>query len=346
MRHPSAIGVHLGGRSIAAAQIAPTRSGPRLNAALVIERAQLGPEIAPEEIQRLVRVLDRRGFVGRSVTLALPCHAMLTGYLDLPPRSSGAPIEQIARAEMARTHRVEPGSIEVALWDLPAVGRAGQGAPTMAVACTHEAGESLAAVFHEGGLEVVAIDASPCALARACAPALAGIEGLGAIIEIGWASSRLVVVDTQRVVFERVLAGAGQQSVREALIEHLDLDEDIADYLLDRVGLVERQSDDRASWELLGEARALIREWLEGLTREADASLEYALRRYGHASAGRIVLAGPNAQMPGLAGELSVQLRAPVVTPGPSELVACRDGLDAGDGRLVCALGLALRMDR
>lgn len=347
-RRTSTIGVHLGGRYLAAAQVVRCGTRVRLESAVVIERAMLGDELGVEEIARLGEVLDRRGFAGRTVTLALPYRALLTSYLDLPPRASGAPVEQIARAEMARTNRLKPGTIEVALWDLPAVGRAGHGSPALAVACTHEAGESLAALFEAGGLEVAAIDAGSCALARATDPVLGEADGLGAIIEIGWRSSRLVVVKASIVVYERVLTGVGQQSVREALMDKLDLDEEIADYLLERVGLLEREGDDRESWELLGEAHTLIREWVEALGREAEASIEYALRRYGHDRIARVVLVGANASMPGLADELGEALHATVGTPGPGELIDCQDKTIevAGDGRLVCALGLALRMDR
>src|SRR5439155_3902434 len=93
--------------------------------------------------------------------------------LELPPRSSNAPLERIARMEVARAHRFAPDSFEMGCWDLPAAARATKQTPVMAVACTHSDAAAIMDPFEAGGMNVVALDVKAAALARACSPLLA-----------------------------------------------------------------------------------------------------------------------------------------------------------------------------
>jgi hypothetical protein len=43
--------------------------------------------------------------------------------LEMPPKSSTAPIEQLARMELARTQKCAPDSFEMGFWELPITGR-------------------------------------------------------------------------------------------------------------------------------------------------------------------------------------------------------------------------------
>src|SRR5205823_4093664 len=114
-RNITPIGIDAGGRSIAAVQLDWSGgAGPAITAASIIARQPATPEspLSTTETAALEEVLYRQGFTGRDVVVGIPDHALLTEVLELPPRSSGAPLEQLARMEIARTHKRDPASFE------------------------------------------------------------------------------------------------------------------------------------------------------------------------------------------------------------------------------------------
>ena len=123
----SPIGVDVDGRSIAAVQLSLTGEGFQIEAATVLGR--IGSQFPPEqpELHRLSEVLARQGFQGKKLVLGVPSDQVLASMLDLPPAGSGAPLEQIARIELARIHKCEPADLELAMWNLPPRQRASGG---------------------------------------------------------------------------------------------------------------------------------------------------------------------------------------------------------------------------
>src|SRR5438552_4094061 len=130
----SFIGLDMGSRSMKAAQVSRRGTQLRVEAAAVIPYP--GPEATFDELamRRLRDVLHRQGFHGHNLVVAAPADKLHVELLDLPPRHSGAPIDQIARAEMMRMAKLEPNAFEMATWDLPAPPRGGTGTAVMAVA--------------------------------------------------------------------------------------------------------------------------------------------------------------------------------------------------------------------
>src|SRR5262249_42197363 len=138
-----------------------------LHAAAILPRPT--PNQPPDrDLTRQLRdVLFRQGFVGDDVVLAAPTEHLRMDVLELPPRSSGAPIEQIARMEMARAAKLENEPFELECWDLPATTRGAAATNVMAVALRHQDAEALIDPFDTEGFEVLAVDARCWALARA-----------------------------------------------------------------------------------------------------------------------------------------------------------------------------------
>lgn len=343
----SPIGIHIGYRHIGAAQLERRSGKPRLAAAALLPRAKPGEPFDDAEAARLRAVLDRRGFKGDLVTLAVPDDLLFSAMLDLPPRSSGAPVDQLASAELARQQRLEPAAVTVGTWDLPPPVRQREGAPVMAIGCEDGRAESILALFDAHDLEVIGLDARACALARACAPLLPS-EGVTPIVELSFDAARLAIVVGGSVAYERSLPVAGLSRLHASIAENLEADDDTADYILTEIGLRERFDDERDTWELLSQARDLIRAWLDSLTRELALATSYALERYGQERAATILLVGAGAAIPAVGDELSRRVEAPCRAVLATDLCESPTTLLSPHAQpaLITAIGLAARFDR
>jgi type IV pilus assembly protein PilM len=344
----SPIGVNVSGRMINAVQLAQTRRGCSVTAATSIHRSPGAAEIDAEEIGRFAGVLDRQGFSGRQVVVALPSESVLTAVLELPPRDSGAPLDQIARVELASAHKCNPDTIESAFWELPQSMRSREGMSAMAVGCRHDDADALLDAFEDAGLTVIGLDVKSCAVARACGPALSRVQGLAALLNIEWSAASLVVLSDDVVVYERSLANAGLERLHESLVRELDLDLDVADYILGEIGVGGDADDADAPKELLVAARDRITAYLEAMMPEIRMSLGYATQEYGHSTVDRIVLIGEAAAIPGLVDHLTRELGVETITLAPSQLADCQrvPATPSQSPVLTAAFGLAQYPER
>src|SRR5262245_44364514 len=104
------IGLDLSGRWFKAAQ-ASARAGVCAKAKMTrgaeAKGTPAGAVLTPADAQVLAGALERSGFKGNRVTVVAPRHLLYAEILELPPRASGAPLEQLARVELARSNRCE-----------------------------------------------------------------------------------------------------------------------------------------------------------------------------------------------------------------------------------------------
>lgn len=342
-RHWSRIGIDVGPRSIRAAQLHRTSRGWRLAATGRFGRSggEAGPDAA--EVERLRDALDRLGFRGREVVLSVPESKVLTAALELPPRSSGAPLEQLARMEVARAHRREPNGLELACWEVPSPNRAGQTTHMMAAACAHADADPLLDAFEAGGLAVGALDVRVLAMARAAERTLAGAQGLSAVLDVGEEAAVLAVIGEGSVVFERTVEEAGITRLRASLRSQFGLEPEVTDHVLGRIGCTGLIPDEMGQWDSLDEAIELISDHAALIGRETGASLSYVTHRYEGMDFERLLVAGEGAAWPGLPERLGKLLAIPTTTLAPGD-VAEIVGADpaAGDPALTVAVGLAM----
>jgi hypothetical protein len=161
------IGVDVGDRWMVASQLVGHGGAKAvLGASVRLARAASGP-LLEQEALLLGQTIAHAGFVGSRIVVCAPDAALLPAVLELPPRSSKAPIDQLARLEVARIHRREPEAFDLAMWDLPATDRTKGATHAMALALPTEAGDAVAAAFDVTGADIVAIEPRACALARA-----------------------------------------------------------------------------------------------------------------------------------------------------------------------------------
>ena len=122
----------------------------------------------------------------------------------------------------------------------------------------------------------------------------------------------LVMLHGGTVVYTRALSDGGIHALHLALHERLRLDSDVADYLLDQIGLADRPKDD-GGIELPVEARTLLAAHVEALVQELNVSFSYVTHEYPEAPLARLLLTGSAASVPGLAAHLQT-VPAPATT--------------------------------
>ncbi len=327
------IGVDVSARWIGAVQLASTArvgSAFRIRAAACVARVGQGAPDA-SELARLADVLYRRGFRGSTVVVAAPEDRLITSSLELPPLSSGAPVLELAVAELARTHRRDVHSLECALWPVPVPEGQPEAGRYMAAALPRRDGETLLNAFEKAGLQVHAIDARGCALARACASRTP--SGTGAVVELGEVSAVLVLVQSGVVAYQRTMPEAGVEALRSDLASTLGLSSEVLEFCLGA-------SPDA---ELPEGAASLIEGYIETIAAEARAAFEYLARRAGGSGIDHLLLAGAGARIRGVPERLGAALGVQVETVSPAQVGTAPPemGHICHDPRLTAALGLA-----
>lgn len=315
----SPVGIDFGQRLIKAVQCKRVRGGWRLARAIAIPRAERTAIPSAAECARLAGVLYRRGFEGSDVVVAAPHGALLSSVMDLPPRSSGAPVDTIARMELARSHKRDASALEVAWWDLPEPARPGgsrasDGMAAMAVGMTHEHSAAILDGMSAAGLQVLAIEPLPMSLARAALP-LCGGGGLSAIIDVGWTATTLSLIHGSTLIYTRGVEEAGLRKLYERAMPRMAVDEQRLDRLL--AGTDEESTERRG---IERELQAQLEQHSSILSRELMASLTYAGHRYPGVARGTLLLCGGGAELAGLAHRVSTTIGAPAAVVSPAML--------------------------
>jgi Tfp pilus assembly PilM family ATPase len=363
----TAIGIDAGSRSFKAVQLQRMRGGEaRVVAAAVRPRAveatshsnssgagnatssaPVTPAVSSAEAIELANALGASGFSGNRLVLSAPADAVLISQLELPPKSSQAPLDQLARMEVARNFRCAPDSFELAWWDMPAGMRGGRGTEAMSVSLPHAKAESLLDAFENPGLEVDAVETQQAAIFRACKSVLLE-RGVTAILDLGWGPATLAFSLQEKLTFSRRIPEGAIGLLHGSLCKTLSIEADVADYLLAEVGVHEsaiQAGDESQRVEMPDEGIRLITTFADTLVKELSLSFSYATHQYPDHAVGKLLLVGGGAAMSGLAHRLSGALGVDVVPVAPADIAICDPsllGLCSSPG-MTLALGLAMR---
>jgi hypothetical protein len=188
-------------------------SGNRVAAACEVPTGDAGPA-APAA--RLVEALQRQGMSRPArCAVAPPETAVMTSVLELPPRSSGAPIESIAAGEMSRGRNSEP--LEVAAWELPST-RPSAAAATeyIVVGVLREPAMATVAALSSCGIVVDIMDAPGTALS------LVSAYERRMLVEVYTSSVRLHIVSAGVPRFCHVAALRPHEPVERQVVEQID----------------------------------------------------------------------------------------------------------------------------
>ena len=335
------IGVDVGRRMVKAVQLTRDARGWHIAAACVYPRAQPGGAPDEHEVRRLCGVLERQGFRGRQVVLAAPAPSLVVEAVEVPPRSSGAPIEQIARVELARVTKLDPDSFEMAAWDLPAPARAGSGAHMLAVALPRTDADACLDLFEGQGLAVQALDTQAWAMARACRLRAAESSPMIAALDLGWGGALLVLVHNGQVIYQRTLAAGELSTLVADLSKQTGLPLEAIEQLLAATG----QSPETPA-ALAGSSvmRLVTQHYLETTAAELAASLSYATHRYPETPVSRVVVMGGGAGIQGLCGQFAAHLGVPVEPLRPTDVAACPVEIEERCRHSLASLALGLAL--
>ncbi len=333
----SAIGVDVGDRSIKAVQFARGGRRPRIGAVASVDRVGGEAGITGLEVRQLRQRLNASGFRGHSVALAVPGEKLLTGIMELPPANSGAPIEMLARGELARMHKCDPQSFEMASWRLPAPARAANTTFVMGAACTHADADSLLDCFEAEGLRVERLEIQSQALARACEPLLRSTKGLAGILDIGWTAPRLVLLYDSVVIYERKLPKSAYGAMVGELARTLGFDVPQAE------GMLRGSSPAGTDAQAIDAAR---KQYVSRMAEEMRIPLSYVSNQYSDAVADQLLLVGGGARLEGLAEQLAAAMDWPVRVVATADLAECPVRMKGDCGStMVVAAGLAWPME-
>jgi len=339
----SPIGVDFDSRYLRAAQLTPAAGGWRLQAAVRIPRVAPEQDLGDRDVVHLRSTLERLGFQGKRLVLAVPEEKLAVDVLELPPRDSRAPVDEIARSELARTHGYEAAAAEMVSWDLPHSSRAKDMTQMMAVALPHADADALLDVFDRAGLDVAVLDTHMAATIRA-GRSLLPAEGLTAVLTVGWDWALLLLWLRGTVIYRRLMPENSLRRLSEAVARNFDLPADSVDCVLEEVGLADRSRREGDSHVPLEALRTLIHKPINATAEAVRAAFAYAGQMYTGIGPTAVVVTGQAAAIPGvtqyLASRLDVEVR--MLVPGDAVDAVPGEDEEAGHPALTAAVGLAL----
>lgn len=310
------IGVELGGLRLRAAQ----RSGrSRWRVASV-------PAGRADSWTRLAGAMRRAAFVPAPVAISACREHVLSTALELPPASSGAPLNVIAKAELARAFRVSPEALVSGWWEVPQPARSGPVTHAIAAGMTLEHGRELSAAASAAEFDCAAIDLRCNAIGRALAAWTQ--DECVAVLDVGWNAVTLIVLLGPTPVFERSMDLIAPAKLFKAGADRLGLPLEIAWASVCSGG---EDHGRRVARELRGAAG----DQMDQLVSELSRSASFVAQRYAKHPLRRAVVLGECAAFPGLpqrAGEgLGVPVTLASMPPGAEFMVAAGMALYSSD---------------
>ncbi len=342
------IGLAIDGCSIRAAQVSRGRSGKHTLIAAASFPRQLSESPTNDEILEVFGMLERHGFRGPEVVLWSGHAPVVSQFVDLPPRNSGAPIDQIARGELSRANRLDLSSFEMVMWDLPDVGgrTRGAGSQSMAMMLPHVEADRAVEAFVDSPLIVRSLEPLSTALARAVAPAIPPGVALAVVLHVGWSASTLTVVHLEPVERRAIV-------VYERRLGEHGMDRLVTDSRAWKTGgmpavraCLRRLSHDEAppSGANFADLRSRTTTSINALTLELERSLQFVQRRFAPLEATQCILAGMCDGVRGLAERITSHLGLSARAVTPFEVMEIEPGMHAAASspEMLLPLGLAL----
>lgn len=336
-RH-SLIGVDLTGRVVRLVQGITTRSDFVVRGWASSQRPGDADQSTPfsDGDARLISGLVRRGgFEGHRLALVLPRSWTLSTTLELPPAESGAPVQQIARLELARMHRVDATSLHHVLWEIPTPARAGHGVHAMCVGVLRDRIGSALDSLEAEGLETSVLECASVSLARAANHGAAPGE-LVCILDVGWGGLAIVLTLGGTVIFDRVIEAVSWKDVCEQLAQRTGIGRDV---------IRSTPLDDSAQPRLRAASRDVLNEFMARTEPEVVRSLAYVAHRYPDVRVSRILVAGEGWAAPGLCERVGTAVRVEAAVFEPARRWRIDEHLNpAGlEPSFAMALGIASR---
>ena len=332
------IGLDVCSRHIAAVQLA---NNGEIAAAARFSRIEKGDSLSAREADRIGEILDRQGFRGKLVSVGVPDPVLMWASFSLPPRSSGAPIDSLAVAELASNASLSIDQITAGCWDAPDFAREGNQTQVVAVGCGHDDADKFLAPLDRAGFEIVSLYPRPCAAVAACEPLVGSDGGLVALIEIGESGSAPQLLIGGVPIYHRCTSEIGVDHLLDDIGKRLGFDRMSCEFLIERMNTPSGLDAD-AGW-VLAEIARLISTYLDTLSDEIHTALNYASYCYPHVTTDRVILFGQGARLPGVREHVGQQIGHSPTIATPRRFATCPSHVAhiVDDPALIVALGLA-----
>jgi Tfp pilus assembly PilM family ATPase len=336
------IGIDAGLTTLRAVQLERSKHGWASHAVASVPRLNPGTPLNHDDAQQLKTTLNDRGFRGKQIVLAVPTEKLLTGTLELPPRVSGAPIDQLATAEIARLHRKDPDSFEIACWDLPMPARGSHSTHVMAVAVMHQDADPLLDLFEKQGLDTLALDTQASAITRACNPLFDDPSAINVVLDLGWSHVRVFLLHQGIVVYERSLTESSLDQLGRQISDSLPCNAQTASNFIRENGLLSDPNNSGPDSAKTAIVSQLIAQHLTAMVEEMRISFSYVQHRYPNATLGNLLLIGNGASLPGLVDFMNSEAGIKTKPAEPAALHDSNNQKDWTPPMMVKAMGLAL----
>jgi len=338
----SPIALDITDRHIAAAQIRIDGTGPVLWAATRFPRLDRVESISPSETCRIADVLERQGFRGVRLSVALPSRDLLWETLELPSRQSGAPVDSIASGELARTHGLNSSDVACVCWDVPPPARSGDQSHVVATGCELRRSESLVGTLEDSGFEPVLLEPRPVSAARATAELISRAHDAATLIEVSNSGIMPVVLYRDDLIYSGAAPDTGVMRLIESICNRLRINEDMAQHIIDGLRHPEEWGI-QGGWHL-AEAARLISQYLDLLTKHVQGAISYVTYRYPTATMSDVLLFGAGADLPGVRDHVGLQVGFSPRIIRPIDVIRCDPACERleRDSALITAIGLAM----
>ncbi|GGI07361.1 type IV pilus assembly protein PilM [Egicoccus halophilus] len=302
----TAVGVDIGTRTVTVAEVASSRSGPRitnfggieLSPGWVVDGEVHEPDAVANALRDLVAATKVRT---RKVWLGVANSRVVVRQLDLP----AMPLEDLRASIRYQVQEHIPIPVEHAELDVHVLAEEvtedGERRQRVLIAAAHRdmVNRHVEAV-QRAGLRAVGVDLNPFAMLRAIGNHSPYQQAGEVLVDVGGGVTDVVVQHGGTPLFVRILTSGGDE-VTDAIAMELGIDHTEAERL-------KRTSDPTAD----GRLAALVARHVERLSEEIRSSIDYYLAQPGAAPLAGVALTGGGANLPGLSDQLAESLRLPV----------------------------------
>jgi Tfp pilus assembly PilM family ATPase len=350
----SSVGLDVGARTVSAVQLTGNESAWRVRRAVEFARPRIqcpsgedatmageaanAGSLSAAEARAIADAIERFGMRGRRVTLSMPHDELVQALVATPPAESGAPIDRLAKAELSRMVRVQPGELESACWPVetaPAAGAGGSAGGTghevLAVGCRRREVLGIVAAFDACGWEVAAMDAAGCAIAAGVQALSPTSAPLRLMADIGWSATRIIAVQHGKPAYQRALPDLGLSRLHAQCRSEFGFGGVVLDRAL---------TGEASSRQVRDAAEHLASTFVDGLTREFRTSLGYVEDGFIEDADDSIAVIGGGGMIESVVRRVGEELGVRI--EAPAHETEARVVVPPGS---VHALGLALRFD-
>lgn len=279
--------------------------------------------------------IAQAGFTTKNIAVGLPSRKTFTSIIEVP----NAPIKELEQTVLYEVDQYIPMAVEEAKVDFVVLGVSPNDpakAEVLLSSTSNENAEKTLEDIEALGLNVVAQEPEPIAMARALTPA--GITDARMIIDLGEKSTDLVVVYMGAPRLVRSIPG-GLQLLANTLATTLNIKEDQARQFILKFGL--------AQDKLEGQVYRALDSTLETFAMELMKSVRFFQGKYTNVPLGGIILSGFAGVIPFIDAYIQMKTNVATVQGNPWQFVRVtpdqQQALVSVANEFAVALGLAER---